>query len=144
MQTQIKLVLNIRWIGTYITFKTHHEVVKQNCSNFRIRIISRLDTFGKFHHYLQDRKLLWLPVCVPAGLTPSEKESTLKGKNLLPTGHPFSEGRQLILTELLPLKVHPFTWRCSHLYSSFSDCSHQVLQTKLTIFHEQKNPFQAT
>ena len=46
--------------------------------------------------------LSWTP-------SPSEKETTLKGKNLLPFRvNPFSEGRQIILIELPLLKVYPF------------------------------------
>ena len=42
--------------------------------------------FARFY-FFQGRQLLWLPVCFPAHPLPYEKkESTLKGKNLLPLG----------------------------------------------------------
>ena len=70
-----------------------------------------------FLPFLQGRQIMWLFVCFPAHQTPSEKGCTLKGKNLFPrggeqivafaprgskfllfNGHPFSEGRHIILT----------------------------------------------
>ena len=45
-----------------------------------------LDTHSGFLPFLQGRQILLLPVSFPAHLVPSEKGSTLKGKNLLPRG----------------------------------------------------------
>ena len=46
-----------------------------------------MGTLGRFTTiFLQGRQILWLPVCFPAYEILSEKESTLKGKNLLPLG----------------------------------------------------------
>ena len=36
--------------------------------------------------YYNGNKFLWLPVCFPVHRYPSEKMSTLEGKNLLPLG----------------------------------------------------------
>ena len=42
--------------------------------------------FVDFSPFLQGRKVLGLPDCFPVYQSPFEKGSTLKGKNLLPTG----------------------------------------------------------
>ena len=62
-----------------------------------------MDTHGKSSAFFWHRgQILRLPICSPAHLTPSEKGSNLKGKNLL-ASHPFySKGKIFTL--------HPF-WK---------------------------------
>ena len=77
-------------------------------------ILKGIDTVGRFSTICYEGgNFSDLPVCYPADQVPSEKEYTLKEKNLLPFGskffpfrvYPFSEERQAILTEFAPLKV---------------------------------------
>ena len=76
------------------------------------------DTLGKFSTvFLQGRYFLGFSIGLPEHQVPSEKGSTLKGKNLLPQGAnsfllektSFRKGGKTNLTELPPLKWYPVT-----------------------------------
>ena len=75
-------------------------------------------------NFYQGRQLLWIPVCFTVGQTPSEKGSTLTGKNLLPRGGgggansfciektPFQKGDKTILSVASPESIFILNLSC--------------------------------
>ena len=72
-----------------------------------------MDTLVDYLPLLTKETTLWLLVCLSVYPSPSEKESTLKGMNLLNSFFivPFQKGANSILTEPSPFKVYQFTLR---------------------------------
>ena len=113
-----------------------------------VLVLSRgQETPNEFVAIVQRRQLLLLSGCFPARHSPTEKVSTLKGKENAPrrrkfflfTVAPFLVGCNTILAELSPLKVYQFplvsypiyfrTWRCIKSSSNYV-LFHNVFQTR--------------